>query len=43
MPFGPFLLVGALLGALFPLQVLTAYAAAIGGVTNLIISVVDAF
>ena len=43
MPFGPFLLVGALLGALFPLQVLTAYAAVVGGVTNLIISVVDAF
>ena len=42
MPFGPFLLAGAFLGAVFPLQLLTAYAWTVEGVTSLVSSVVDA-
>jgi leader peptidase (prepilin peptidase)/N-methyltransferase len=42
MPFGPFLLAGAFLGAVFPLQLLTAYAWTVEGVTSLVGSVVDA-
>jgi leader peptidase (prepilin peptidase) / N-methyltransferase len=34
-PFGPFLLVGALLGVAFPLQVLNGYAAVVNGVVSL--------
>ena len=42
MPFGPFLLAGAFLGAVFPLQLLTAYAWTVEGATSLVSSVVDA-
>ena len=34
-PFGPFLLVGALVGVTFPLQVLNGYAAVVNGVVSL--------
>ena len=34
-PFGPFLLVGALVGVTFPLQLLNAYAAVVNGVVSL--------
>lgn len=43
MPFGPFLVLGAFLGATFPLQILIGYAWVINAVTSLVITVVDSF
>jgi leader peptidase (prepilin peptidase)/N-methyltransferase len=41
VPFGPFLVGGAFLGVAFPLQLLTAYAWVINGITNGIIGLLD--
>jgi leader peptidase (prepilin peptidase)/N-methyltransferase len=41
VPFGPFLVVGAFLGAAFPMQLLTAYAWVINGLTNGVIALLD--
>ena len=41
VPFGPFLVGGAFLGVTFPLQLLTAYAWVINGITSAIIGLLD--
>jgi hypothetical protein len=41
VPFGPFLVTGAFLGATFPLQLLTAYAWVLNGITSGIITLLD--
>jgi leader peptidase (prepilin peptidase) / N-methyltransferase len=39
VPFGPFLVVGAFLAVTFPLQLLTAYAGVVNGLTSLVVGV----
>ena len=41
VPFGPFLVAGAFLGATFPVQLLTAYAWVINGITAAVIGLLD--
>lgn len=41
VPFGPFLVAGAFLGVTFPLQLLTAYAWVINGITSAVLALLD--
>ena len=42
-PFGPFMVAGAFLGVAFPAELATAYGWVIGGISALLVAVVDAF